>query len=291
MGGKRKIPDVHIGDKFNEWTVISEPFYEYPKKSTVGRWKVSCRCSCGNEYTVKVSTLLNNRSSRCRNCANSAKRDIPEIGTRFHRLTVIGIGEPYGRHTTAICQCDCGNIVKCLHNHLKRGVTKSCGCYQKETISKRNTKHGYSKHPAYNNYAHMMDRCYNPDNVWYKEYGGRGITVCDEWRNNPKAFCDWADISGFKVEKLPSGRNKWSLDRIDPNGNYCPDNCRWADNKTQVLNRKVVHKVFCFETNCTYESAAAAGVATNVSKPSVLDVCHGKRDSAKGYHFKFVDND
>jgi hypothetical protein len=83
----------------------------------------------------------------------------------------------------------------------------------------------------------MLGRCYNKNNDRYKNYGGRGITVCEEWKNDFMAFHDWAYANGYKEEILPNGRNKWTIDRIDVNGNYEPSNCRWATLAQQSLNK------------------------------------------------------
>lgn len=86
----------------------------------------------------------------------------------------------------------------------------------------------------------LKKRCYNPKSTHYKYYGGRGIKECDEWLNDFKAFYDWAYANGYKEEPLPSGkRNKWSIDRIDVDGDYCPENCRYADPETQTKNTRI----------------------------------------------------
>ena len=156
-------------------------------------------------------------------------------GQRFTRLTVICKASPQGRSTRWLCRCACGKEVVATSKHLRDGNTKSCGCYIHEFVAKRNTTHGLSKSRLYSIWHSMKDRCLNTNHLHFNDYGGRGITICDEWKDNFQAFYDWAYAHGYN-ESAP----QWqcTLDRIDTNGNYCPDNCRWVDMKTQIHNRR-----------------------------------------------------
>ena len=98
--------------------------------------------------------------------------------------------------------------------------------------------HQLSDKRIYYIYYAIKDRCYNPKTKCYKRYGGRGITMCDEWKNDFKTFYVWAVANGYKEEILPNGRNKWTIDRIDTNGNYEPSNCRWITIKEQSRNTR-----------------------------------------------------
>lgn len=152
-------------------------------------------------------------------------------GQKFGRLTVIKIHD-YNQTTRKYrweCLCVCGNTVFVISSDLKRGHTKSCGCFSAENTKKRLTKHGGRQERLYKIWCGMKERCSNPKRHNYSDYGGRGIVVCDEWMKYEK-FREWALCNEYK--------NNLSLDRIDVNGNYEPSNCRWATMKTQQNNRR-----------------------------------------------------
>lgn len=156
-------------------------------------------------------------------------------GERYGKLVVMEEAESIYSKTGKMirrwkCKCDCGNITIVRHGDLRNGSTVSCGCYNYEKESAAKT-HGYSRTKLGNVFEGMKQRCNNPKNKNYEKYGGRGIKICTEWLNDPKKFFDWAIKNGYK-EGL-------SIDRIDVNGNYEPDNCRWADNEAQCLNQRL----------------------------------------------------
>lgn len=154
-------------------------------------------------------------------------------GERFGRLTVIKQTEndkPYG--TKWLCKCDCGNEVIVFSNNLRRGNTRSCGCLKLEN----QTTHDLWGTPIYRAWDNMRNRCYNKHYPGFKNWGGRGIIVCDEWKENFQLFYEYVS----KLEHY--GEPGRSLDRIDNDGNYEPGNVRWATRKEQTMNRRCMKK-------------------------------------------------
>lgn len=181
------------------------------------------------------------------------------MGQTFNMLTVTAYAGRRSKENKPywVCRCECGNEKIVSSANLKSGAVKSCGCLPKnmnrERMKVQNRTHGKSKTRLYRIYSQMRTRCYNQAHVFFHRYGGRGITICDEWQDFA-VFYEWAVNNGYK--------DGLTIDRINNDGNYEPNNCRWVDTKKQQRNRCTNHNVTINgETHCLSEWAEINGLS------------------------------
>ena len=176
------------------------------------------------------------------------------IGEKYGRLTVLEkLPERRNGRVVWLCKCDCGNYDKVPTSELRSGKHLSCGCYQKERASQSNITHGQSGTRLYRIWCAMIKRCENESAGGYENYGGRGISVCDTWRGSFEAFRDWSLSHGYS-ENL-------TIERNNVDGDYCPQNCRWATRNEQMNNtRRTRHFAFNGEVHTLRKWSEITGI-------------------------------
>ena len=165
------------------------------------------------------------------------------------------------------CECDCGNEVVALAACLKNRHTQSCGCLHDEIVKVNCKTHGLRHHPLYQCWLNMKDRILNPNNSHYRNYGGRGIDICDEWKHDFKAFYDWAISNGWQ--------KGLTIERLDVNGWYSPANCTWIPFSLQARNKS--NNIVVYNNGERYTVAEVAQM-TGI-KPTTLYSCHNRHGS------------
>lgn len=219
MGTKLEL----TGQKFNKLTVIRE--YGKDKKGNI-TWL--CKCDCGNFKVVRGQELTGNK---VKSCGCSKFRDLS--GQKFGKLTVIKRVENIGKQVAYLCRCDCGNTKIVKADYLREGYTKSCGC-----LTSAHPKHRMIHTRLYRIWMCMKNRCNNEKHNDFFNYGGRGISICEDWLDKQNGFINfynWAVSTGYN--------DTLTIDRIDNNKNYMPSNCRWVPLEEQPKNRRNVLKI------------------------------------------------
>lgn len=180
-------------------------------------------------------------------------------GQRFGRLVALGpIGYSSDNRLMWLCQCDCGEKSHAHGGHLRSGHTHSCGCLHREVSSDSNKKHGMKHTPIYDIWCGIIQRCTSPNHKAYANYGGRGISICDEWRHDFQAFYDYVS----QLDRY--GSPEYTLDRADNNGNYEPGNLRWSTDNEQARNKRN-NRLLTFndKTQCVAAWAEEIGISAS----------------------------
>ena len=227
-----KVCDIK-GQRFGTLTVLKRA-----ESSKDGKASWICRCDCGNEIVVVGKNLRNGNTKSC-GCQRYKE---PEnlIGKRFGRVVVLERVNIKTRNIMWKCLCDCGATKIISGGNLKGGNVRSCGCLANESTTRFAKVHGKSHTRLFRVWSGIRNRCLCPNDKHYKDYGGRGITLCEEWKNDFMAFYNWAYANGYD-ETAPKG--KCTIDRIDNNKGYSPDNCRFVNLKVQANNKRNNHIV------------------------------------------------
>lgn len=272
------------------------------------------KCNCGNTVDASIKNVKSGRQKSC-GC---------RLGkTVFHRQTGKWVkdltGETIGRWAVLrldessdevrwICRCECGTVRSVSRKSLTSGRTLSCGeCTRPEAVAKAMKKRVYKLNtdiPAksdrlYRVWGSVKARCLNKNAPDYPRYGGRGITICDEWRSDFSSFKKWALSNGYDYD---APRMACTLDRIDNDGPYSPDNCRWVGMKEQIANQRrpktptvpnTKRAVALIDDDGSvvkqFESVAEASRATGCNQNGIGRVCKGKQKTALGLRWRYVD--
>lgn len=212
------IAENKVGKKYGRLTVINRA----SNRGNSVAW--NCKCDCGN-YTVVTSGHLNSRHTESCGCMRANAKNL--VGKIFGRLTVISRSKNIGNSVYWECKCKCGVTTTVRAEHLLDKSSRSCGCFRQQRL----LTHGLTQKPLYTVWRNMVKRCKHESNKEFKYYGGRGIKICDEWLDVSN-FISWAEESGWK-----SGLQ---IDRIDNDGDYCPENCRFITGKENINNSRLI---------------------------------------------------
>lgn len=256
---------ITVGEKIGKLTVV-ECTKVVPSNHVRNTWK--CKCECGRVVYLKEGTLLFRTTENCGMCGDRKYRHEPyKVGQKLGMLTIREVHDIGDINTEYyICDCDCGTkgVMKKFTQLNYKDASLNCGCVnvqKMKNLHDKTRRHGLSDTRIYCIYQGMMRRCYHPNEEMYYNYGGRGIYVCDEWKDQEdykglKAFVEWAYKNGYD--------DTLSIDRIDNDGPYSPDNCRWVSMTIQANNKRDSIQLTVGDTTYTYAQwEAASGINQN----------------------------
>jgi DNA-binding CsgD family transcriptional regulator len=190
------------------------------------------------------------------------------IGQTFQHLTVLACASNVGKRKAYECRCSCGAATVVTGTNLRSGKTKSCGCLRSQNLRSILTTHGMSQHPLYARWWSMHKRCYDTSHNRFYRYGARGITVCERWHS----------FASYLEDVLPSYREGLTLDRVDNDGHYGPDNFRWTSHRVQARNRST-----CIVTEEEITAMRDMYASTKMTQREIGAIFGRSRETVKHY--------
>lgn len=236
-----------LGRRFTRLVAIAPP----KRGDKRSHWL--CQCDCGNTCSVPRNALLSGNTKSCGCYSTYVHTTQMKAGERYGQLTIIGPADtpPNRRGQFWLCRCDCGEVLSAHGVEIRNGVKTSCKKCGRKRTSESSKKHGMTDTRLYKEWANIKSRCNGPGDQ-KKQYHARGITYCKEWERF-EPFMEWALANGY--------RDDLTIDRIDVNGNYCPENCRWITHAEQCGNtRRNVMVTYNGKQMCFAAAVREAGI-------------------------------